>query len=127
MDHLTNLLWHGGKFLGAVWGVWKVVGWLGNVVFSARFVVQWYATEKRKQVVVPSAFWWLSLVGPVPLLVHQRSSAFIFACGFAWDSLPPKLDHPPPPQGCVLGLPKLRKVLSAAVQFLRVMRDAAGC
>jgi lipid-A-disaccharide synthase-like uncharacterized protein len=50
-------------------------------------VVQWYATEKRKQVVVPSAFWWLSLVGSLLLLafaLHQRSSVFIFACAFNW-------------------------------------------
>ena len=68
MDWLTHLLWndliwHDGKLLGIDWSVWKVVGWLGNAVFFSRFFVQWYATEKKKQVVVPQAFWWLSLVG----------------------------------------------------------------
>ena len=62
MDWLTNLLWHDGKLFGIDWSVWKVVGWLGNLVFSSRFLVQWYATEKHKQVVVPPLFWWLSLV-----------------------------------------------------------------
>jgi len=87
MDWLTNLLWHGGKFLGIEWGVWKVVGWLGNAVFFSRFFVQWYATEKLKRVVVPTAFWWLSLAGSLLLLtysLHKEDSVFIFAYLFTW-------------------------------------------
>ena len=56
MDWLHNLLWFNGKFLNITWNAWKVIGFLGNAVFSARFIVQWYATEKRKQVVVPPLF-----------------------------------------------------------------------
>ena len=56
MDFVTNLFWHHDKFLGIEWHWWKVIGWLGNFVFFSRFMVQWYATEKRKQVVVPAAF-----------------------------------------------------------------------
>ncbi|PYK99457.1 MAG: lipid A biosynthesis acyltransferase, partial [Verrucomicrobia bacterium] len=63
MDAFTHLLWHNGNFLGIEWNAWKVVGWLGNATFFSRFFVQWYATEKKKQVVVPTAFWWLSLAG----------------------------------------------------------------
>src|ERR1700704_4059334 len=92
MDWFTNFIWHGliwhdGKFLGVEWGVWKVVGWLGNAVFFSRFFVQWYATEKKKRVVVPQAFWWLSLVGSLTLLcysVHQQDSVFIYAYLFPW-------------------------------------------
>jgi len=87
MDWLTNLIFHGGKFLGIDWSVWKVIGWMGNAVFSSRFLVQWYATEKRKRVVVPTAFWWLSLLGSLLLLtygLHQRDSVFIFAYAFTW-------------------------------------------
>ena len=87
MDWLTNLIWHSGKFLGVEWGVWKVVGWLGNAVFFSRFFVQWYATEKLKRVVVPAAFWWLSLAGSLLLLsysLHQSDSVFIFAYAFTW-------------------------------------------
>ena len=75
------------KFLGVEWSVWKIVGWLGNVVFFSRFFVQWWATEKHKRVVVPDAFWWLSLAGALILLVysvHQRDSVFIFAYVFTW-------------------------------------------
>jgi lipid-A-disaccharide synthase-like uncharacterized protein len=87
MDWLTNLIWHDGKLFGIEWGVWKAVGWLGNFVFSTRFLVQWYATEKLKRVVVPNTFWWLSLVGSLLLLsysIHKRDSVYIFAYGFAW-------------------------------------------
>ena len=88
MDNLTNLIWHDGKFLGVTWNVWKAVGWFGNAVFFSRFIVQWYATEKRKQVVVPQMFWWLSLTGSVTLLAYVlfylKDSVVIFAYAFTW-------------------------------------------
>lgn len=88
MDWLTNLLWHEGKLLGIEWHFWKVIGWLGNAVFFSRFFVQWYATEKLKRVVVPTAFWWLSLIGSLLLLsyavCYRRDSVFIFAYAFTW-------------------------------------------
>jgi lipid-A-disaccharide synthase-like uncharacterized protein len=87
MDSIHQLVWHDGKLLGIDWSVWKIIGWLGNAVFFSRFFVQWHATEKRKQVVVPQAFWWLSLAGSVTLLcysLHQQDSVFIFAYAFTW-------------------------------------------
>lgn len=85
---IHHFIWHDGKFLGIDWSVWKVVGWLGNAVFFSRFIVQWYATEKRRQVVVPALFWWLSLLGSLILLsyalFHQRDSVFILAYVFNW-------------------------------------------
>lgn len=77
----------GGRFFWIEWHFWKVIGWLGNAVFFSRFFVQWYATEKRKQVVVPQAFWWLSLIGSLILLsysIYRRDSVFIFAYAFTW-------------------------------------------
>lgn len=88
MDWWSHLFWPGGKFLGIEWGLWKLVGWLGNVTFFSRFVVQWYATEKRQQVVVPVAFWWLSLTGAMLLflyaLCYRHDSVFICAYAFTW-------------------------------------------
>jgi lipid-A-disaccharide synthase-like uncharacterized protein len=85
---IHHITWPDGKFLGIDWSVWKVIGWLGNAVFFSRFLVQWYATEKRKQVVVPALFWWLSLTGSLLLLsyalFHQQDSVFIFAYAFTW-------------------------------------------
>ena len=77
MDLVTQLIWHDGKLFGVDWSVWKVIGWLGNGVFFTRFFIQWYATEKKKRVVVPTAFWWLSLTGSLLLLIyslHQQDS-----------------------------------------------------
>ncbi len=83
-----HLLWYNGNFLGIEWGVWKVIGWVGNLTFFSRFIVQWYATEKSKQVVVPVAFWWLSLAGTLLLfsyaLFYESDSVFIFAYAFNW-------------------------------------------
>jgi len=92
MDWLTHLLWqdliwHDNKLFGIEWSVWKVIGWMGNAVFSSRFLVQWYATEKKKQVVVPTIFWWLSLAGSLLLLIYalrQTDSVFIYAYLFPW-------------------------------------------
>ena len=88
MDWLTDLIWHNGKLFGITWSAWKVVGWVGNAVFFSRFFVQWYATEKLKRVVVPVAFWWLSLLGSLLLLsyaiFHDHDSVFIFAYAFTW-------------------------------------------
>ena len=88
MDWLNNLIWHDGKFLGVEWHFWKIIGWMGNAVFTARFLVQWQATEKKNKVVVPPAFWWLSLVGSWLLLAYAlfsaKNSVFIFANAFNW-------------------------------------------
>ena len=88
MPPLDHFPWINGKFLGIEWTVWKIVGWLGNAVFASRFIVQWYVTEKRKQVVVPALFWWLSIVGSLILLAYalfyKHDSVFIFAYAFTW-------------------------------------------
>lgn len=88
MDWLSDLLLPGGKLLGIEWHGWKVVGWFGNLAFFTRFMIQWRASERQKQVVVPAAFWWLSLAGSLLLfsyaLFYQRDSVFIFAYAFTW-------------------------------------------
>lgn len=88
IDWLHGLFAHDGQFIGIEWGWWKVIGWLGNAVFFSRFLVQWYATERKKQVVVPVSFWWLSLLGSLLLLAYalfyRHDSVFIFAYAFTW-------------------------------------------
>ncbi len=59
---------------------WLTVGFLGQAVFTARFLVQWLASEKERAVVVPPAFWWLSIVGGAALLsyaVHRRDPVIV--------------------------------------------------
>lgn len=87
MDWLPDFLTPNNKLFGIEWTAWKVVGWIGNAVFFSRFFVQWFATERKKQVVVPTSFWWLSLVGSLILLaygIRQGDSVFIFAYAFTW-------------------------------------------
>lgn len=72
MDFITHWLGADGRFLGLTRGeIWLTVGGAGQAVFFSRFLVQWYATEKRKQVTVPALFWWLSLAGTLLLLIYS--------------------------------------------------------
>jgi lipid-A-disaccharide synthase-like uncharacterized protein len=59
---------------------WLLLGLLGQAAFSARFLVQWLASERRRRSVVPSSFWWLSLAGGALLLayaLHRRDPVFL--------------------------------------------------
>jgi lipid-A-disaccharide synthase-like uncharacterized protein len=49
---------------------WTLFGLLGNALFTSRFVVQWYVSEKLGQSVIPKNFWHLSLVGGVIQLIY---------------------------------------------------------
>ena len=60
--------------------IWLVVGFLGQAVFSMRFLLQWWRSERARRSVVPIGFWYLSLLGGLLLLsyaVHQRDPVFI--------------------------------------------------
>ena len=50
--------------------LWVGLGLLGQVLFSGRMVVQWLASEKAKQSVVPVSFWWMSLAGSSMLMAY---------------------------------------------------------
>jgi lipid-A-disaccharide synthase-like uncharacterized protein len=43
--------------------IWLSLGLLGQVLFSARWLIQWFVTEKQRQSTMPSIFWYLSLLG----------------------------------------------------------------
>lgn len=61
---------------------WEVIGYSSQIIFGSRFYVQWLASEKRKESVVPVLFWWLSLVGSVLALSYAiaiASGPFIMA------------------------------------------------
>ena len=47
-----------------------MLGLLGQVLFTGRMVVQWLVSEKQKQSVVPTAFWWMSLIGASMLITY---------------------------------------------------------
>lgn len=47
-----------------------IVGLLGQIFFSMRFLVQWIASEKAKKSVIPFSFWIFSLIGSINLLIY---------------------------------------------------------
>jgi lipid-A-disaccharide synthase-like uncharacterized protein len=60
--------------------IWLAVGFLGQALFSARFLVQWIKSEKEKKSVFPIAFWYFSIAGGVTLLayaVYRKDPVFI--------------------------------------------------
>src|SRR3954447_11591275 len=50
--------------------LWLIIGFAGQALFTARFLVQWIASERKRDSVVPVAFWWLSLLGGLMLLSY---------------------------------------------------------
>jgi lipid-A-disaccharide synthase-like uncharacterized protein len=61
---------------------WLVFGLVGNAAFFSRFLVQWIASERAGNSVVPVAFWHLSILGTLILLVyaiHRKDPVFTLA------------------------------------------------
>lgn len=50
--------------------VWLLVGLLGQLAFTARFIVQWVASERAQASVMPVAFWYLSIIGGLVVLAY---------------------------------------------------------
>lgn len=49
---------------------WLCVGFGAQALFTARFLVQWLASERKGESVIPLAFWYLSLTGGTMLLFY---------------------------------------------------------
>lgn len=49
---------------------WKIVGLGGSLLFASRWFVQLYYTRKLGRVVMPLAFWLLSVAGSVMMLSY---------------------------------------------------------
>ncbi|MFI5363097.1 MAG: lipid-A-disaccharide synthase N-terminal domain-containing protein [Elusimicrobiota bacterium] len=59
---------------------WVALGLAAQLLFFGRFFVQWLASERKRESVIPVSFWYLSLAGGAGLLVyawHQRDPVFI--------------------------------------------------
>ena len=59
---------------------WIAFGLLGQGIFGARFIVQWIASERRKESHIPLVFWYLSIVGGIvttAYAIHKRDPVFI--------------------------------------------------
>ncbi|PSL03515.1 lipid-A-disaccharide synthase N-terminal domain-containing protein [Cecembia rubra] len=55
-------------------------GTLGQLIFTSRFVVQWIHSEKIKDSVFPTSFWYISIVGSLIIAVYAifRKDAVLF-------------------------------------------------
>ncbi len=65
--------------------IWIAIGLLGQAMFTSRFLVQWLVSERRKESVVPTAFWWLSILGGLTLLsyaIWRMDPVFILGQSF---------------------------------------------
>jgi len=63
---------------------WMIVGFSGQALFSARFLVQWVASEYVKKSVIPIMFWYFSLLGGLTLLsyaIYRKDPVFIIGQG----------------------------------------------
>jgi lipid-A-disaccharide synthase-like uncharacterized protein len=61
---------------------WIIFGFIGQAMFTMRFFLQWIASEKRKESVIPVSFWYFSLGGGLILLayaIHRMDPVFILA------------------------------------------------
>ena len=59
---------------------WLIIGFMGQMLFASRLLVQWIASEKRKESHVPEIFWYLSLGGGLILLayaIQKKDPVFI--------------------------------------------------
>ncbi|KMP10694.1 lipid A biosynthesis protein [Candidatus Nitromaritima sp. SCGC AAA799-A02] len=59
---------------------WVVLGFVGQVFFFMRFLVQWIVSEKRGESTIPLAFWYFSIGGSIILLtyaIHRLDPVFI--------------------------------------------------
>jgi len=59
---------------------WLVIGFLGQALFSMRFIIQWIASEKKKKSIIPNAFWYFSIAGGTTLLtyaIYRQDPVFI--------------------------------------------------
>ena len=82
-------LWHAvGDYLYHVfvlklsWGV--LVGFVGQLMFTMRFLVQWIASERARRSVFPIAFWFFSIAGGIVLFGYAlaiRDPVFIVGQG----------------------------------------------
>ena len=55
---LIAITWIGKeyRFLGLDWSYLMVLGFIGNALFSMRFLVQWVASERQGESVIPVSF-----------------------------------------------------------------------
>lgn len=60
--------------------LWILFGLIGQAIFSLRFILQWWESEKAKKSIIPASFWILSIIGSLILstyAIYRRDPVFI--------------------------------------------------
>ncbi len=131
MESIHQLLWRHGDFLGISWSAWKIVGWVGNLIFASRFPDSMVCDGEAA-----------AGVGAGVVLVAEpggdSGDARIRAVSFAGfggdfrvcaelDSLHSESDVSLPARARATGLPGVRHAVTTERAFLRAVRGEAGC
>lgn len=64
---------------------WVILGFTAQAMFSARFLVQWIASERAGRSVIPLTFWTFSIAGGILLLayaLYRKDPVFIAGQAF---------------------------------------------
>ena len=75
------------EILEAAKSPWVIVGFIGQLLFTGRMLVQWIESERQKRSVVPVSFWWFSLLGTSMLLAYavaRRDPVYIVGQSFGF-------------------------------------------
>src|SRR5215831_9487764 len=68
---------------------WVLLGYVAQIMFTMRFLVQWIASERAGKMVMPIAFWFFSIGGGLLLFsyaLYIRDPVFILGQGFGFSS-----------------------------------------
>ena len=64
--------------------IWLGIGLAAQLMFSMRFIVQWVASERARQSIVPEVFWYFSFMGGALLFayaIYRMDPVFILGQG----------------------------------------------
>ena len=64
-------------------------GFTAQSIWSSRFILQWYASEKAGRSVLPASFFYVSTVGAVLLLIYAVYRVdWVFMAAYALNPIP---------------------------------------
>src|SRR5947207_15789918 len=66
----TTWFGHEHRFLGLDWNYLVILGLIGTATFSWRFLVQWWASERQGESVIPVSFWYCSIAGSIIMFLY---------------------------------------------------------
>jgi lipid-A-disaccharide synthase-like uncharacterized protein len=64
---------------------WVILGFVAQLMFTGRFLVQWIESERQGRSVIPIGFWFFSIAGGLLLLayaLYRRDPVFIAGQAF---------------------------------------------